>query len=308
MPVSGLSIQLCIIGGTDCSLGSRPGVEATRERPFQRFAVLEQTSLVAKLWEDWLKTRPHYYARGSSCVYVYVFCLPVYRTECAKRSCCWMRLSHMEAVRPREYFGDVTSGIDQFSSSSSFLPHRVCCHSHLLLLLYLWSCLRSSRDCLGFLPVPIPLHVRDDKCSQKVDHGSGKVFRSGVWGSPRLNERPCFIKLSSLSSCLLGGVALNNTGCLTRRSRLFAATPSRPEMNYTCSMKPPWSKASITILPAGIVQPRQLCFVLLPAKNTIFPPGNNWDAFSSGAFVAAAFTPSMPLVLLSCFQKTHLVV
>lgn len=60
------------------------------------------------------------------------FLFPFYRTECSERSCyCMCLMSHMEAVRLQECFGNIMPGTDNLSSSSFILSHCFCCHTHL---------------------------------------------------------------------------------------------------------------------------------------------------------------------------------
>lgn len=60
------------------------------------------------------------------------FLFPFYRTECSEHSCyCMCLMSHMEAVRLQECFGNIMPGTDNLSSSSFILSHCFCCHTHL---------------------------------------------------------------------------------------------------------------------------------------------------------------------------------
>lgn len=141
----GSSASTCLTGGSRESLRSVPRVEATRELSLQKFDVHGEV-VNREPRGGWLEhgicSRP-FCSRSQRCLCGRVcgsartclcFLFPFYRTECSERSCyCMCLMSHMEAVRLQECFGNIMPGTDNLSSSSSLLSHCFCCHTHLKL-------------------------------------------------------------------------------------------------------------------------------------------------------------------------------
>lgn len=201
----GSSASTCLTGGSRDSLRSVPRVEATRELSLQKFDVHGEV-VNREPRGGWLEhgicSRP-FCSRSRRCLCGRVcgsartclcFLFPFYRTECSERSCyCMCLMSHMEAVRLQECFGNIMPGTDNLAALPPY--YRIAFAAILT-----WSYLRPFSEKLVF-----PHHSLHSPWGRKA-------LGSAVWGSLRLGNA-----LQSPFCCQAackGFVAWNNSASL----------------------------------------------------------------------------------------------